>query len=513
MRWHEERTLTVGGLNRAVRLSLEQTWGDVRVVGEIGDLSRAASGHVYFTLNDENEAAQVRVVMFKSDVRRTRATLENGARICVRGSLTLFEPRGTFQLLARAAVPAGEGDLGAQFKRLLQKLAAEGLTDPARKRPLPLLPRCIGLVTSEHGAAVHDVLRVARERCPVRVVVAPCLVQGPEAPRSIVRALRAVQRVPELDVVIVARGGGGAEDLWAFNDEAVARAIAACRVPVVTGIGHETDTTIADWVADVRAATPSNAAEVVVPKHERLEEQLAAKLRMLTRAMESRLARERLLLSRQSVKLKDPRALLAGHRARLQVLSARSVRAIEDKLERARGELHQRTRRVNQRDPRARLSAQRAAFERLKVRLEILPARRFVTARNTLRELHLGLERAMDERLVRERHQFAALLARMHALSPLAVLQRGYAIALSERTGKALCSAAEAEPGDFLRLRLHAGSLRAQVLERLPPDPTAQVPQEGGASPETCGPGGQAARKSAAEFVADRPASGDTSGR
>jgi exodeoxyribonuclease VII large subunit len=192
MRIREDQTLTVAGLNRAVRMGLEHEFGDILVVGEISDLTRAASGHLYFTLNDESHSAQVRVVMFKSNVLRSRATMESGARICVRGGLTLYEARGTYQLLARAAFPAGEGDLAERFRRLVEKLTAEGLLDGARKRPLPLLPRCIGLVTSEHGAAVHDIIRVALGRCPVRIVIAPCVVQGSEAPASIVRALEAV---------------------------------------------------------------------------------------------------------------------------------------------------------------------------------------------------------------------------------------------------------------------------------------------------------------------------------
>jgi exodeoxyribonuclease VII large subunit len=325
------------------------------------------------------------------------------------------------------------------------------------------------------------VLRVSRERCPVRIVVAPCLVQGADAPRSIVRALRALQSVRELDVVIVARGGGGAEDLSAFNDEAVARAIAACRVPVVTGIGHETDTTVADLVADVRAATPSNAAETVVPEHDVLGEQLNAQVRRLSRALETRIARERLSLARLTAKLRHPRRLLGRSQARLDALDQRAARAIEQRLERARAQLELHKRRLAPRDPRARLSAQRAAFERVRARLELGATHRLAAPRRALSELSSQSERAMRERLAYERHAFVARLARLHALSPLAVLSRGYAIAFLERTGKALCRAEEARPGDALRLRLHAGELRAQVLESLPPAPVADA----GAARET----------------------------
>jgi exodeoxyribonuclease VII large subunit len=465
MRFREDQTLSVAALNRAVRLGLEHDWGDVLVVGEISDLTRAASGHVYFSLNDENESAQVRVVMFKSDVRRTRAKLETGARICVRGGLTLYEARGTFQMLARAAFPAGEGDLAAQFRRLVEKLAAEGLTDPARKRPLPLLPRCIGLVTSEHGAALHDVIRVAQARCPVRIVLSPCSVQGDSAPRSIVVALAAVQRVPELDVVIIARGGGSAEDLWAFNDESVARAIAACRVPVVSGIGHEIDTSIADLVADVRAATPSNAAELVVPQQRSLHERLGIGVRALARALETRLGRERLALSRAARRVRDPRAQLARNRALLHTSERRLGRAFQSALSRLRLELDARERRLALLSPQARLSAQQLLLSRLTGRLAASRGRWLSPRKIRLDMLARRSESAARRQLDAWREQLARQAIRVDAMSPLRVLGRGYAIAFIERTGKALLRAQDVTKGDTLRLRLHEGDVRADVVE------------------------------------------------
>jgi exodeoxyribonuclease VII large subunit len=465
MRFREERTLSVAALNRAVRLGLEHDWGEVAVLGEIRDLTRAASGHLYFSLNDENESAQLRVVMFRSDVQRSRAKLENGARVCVRGGLTLYEARGTFQMLARSALPAGEGDLAAQFRRLLEKLSAEGLTDAARKRPLPLLPRCIGLVTSEQGAALHDVIRVAQGRCPVRIVLSPCSVQGDGAPRSIVVALAALQRVPELDVVIVARGGGSAEDLWAFNDESVARAIAACRVPVVSGIGHEIDTSIADLVADVRAATPSNAAELVVPERRELQQRLDGGLRALTRALQSRVGHERLALARTARELRDPRPALARGQGRLHACERRLSRAFQAALARLRLDLDARERRLSLLSPRARLSAQRLALVRLSERLGASPRRWLSPRKVTLDALHgrgRGAARAGVDAL---REQLSRAAIRIDAMSPLRVLSRGYAIALVERTGKALLRAEDVAKGDRLHLRLHEGDVRADVVE------------------------------------------------
>jgi exodeoxyribonuclease VII large subunit len=459
-----DQTLTVAALNRAVRLGLEHEFSDLSVVGEISDLMRASSGHVYFTLNDEAHAAQIRVVLFRTDARKTRATLENGARVLVRGSCTLYEPRGSYQFQARAVLPAGEGDLQAQFRKLLEKLTAEGLTATERKRPLPLLPRCIGLVTSESGAAVHDVLRVARGRCPVRIVIAPCQVQGDVAPRSIVVALRAVQRVAELDVVIIARGGGAAEDLWAFNDEAVARAIATCRVPVVSGVGHEIDTTIADHVADVRAATPSNAAELVVPAVVDLERRLATNVRALQRVVEARVARQRQQLARMAQRVRDPRRLLSRSSQQLDELDARLARAIKTKLASARIALDGPRIALAPHDPRARLLRRRAELARLRTRLELSPTRWLQVRRTGLASL-TARSATIQRTLADYRHRLLEKVAQLEALSPLAVLSRGYAIALSEKTGRALRSPAQAKPGDRLRIKLHEGEVQAEVIE------------------------------------------------
>ncbi|MFI5308481.1 MAG: exodeoxyribonuclease VII large subunit [Polyangiales bacterium] len=439
----EERVYRVGQINRMVRLVLEERWADVWIEGELSDVTHAGSGHVYFTLNDELEQAQLRCVMFRSDARRSRARLEDGARVKLRGSLTLFEPRGGFQLIARIALPQGLGELQAQVEALRRKLEAEGLLAEQRKRPLPRVPRVLGVVTSEHGAALHDIIRVASERCPLRIVVAPCLVQGNDAPRSIIEALAAIQRLPELDVVIVGRGGGAAEDLFAFNDEGVARAIAACRVPVVSAVGHEVDLTIADLVADVRAATPSNAAELCVPDRRALQSELSTGRRALERAMEVRLQRAQLRLERLGRGVRDPRGSLREHRDRLRVTRERLARAARALL-RARAErLASEQERLERRDPRWLCAQDRTQLGELRQRLHAQAAALSARARSRLSEQ----------------------AARLHALSPLAVLSRGYAIALHAGSGRALLRARDAAPGDELRLRLHEGELRARVRE------------------------------------------------
>ena len=321
----DERVFRVSEVNRAVRFTLEDNWANVLIEGELSDVRRA-KGHVYFTLNDEEDPAQLRGVMFQSDVRRTKAPLQDGSRIRFRGTLSLYTARGQFQLIARSAKLAGEGDLAAQFRKLRAKLEAEGLLDPERKRDLPELPRVVGVVTSRTGAALRDIIRVASERCPVQVLVADCRVQGEEAPQSIVSALELIQRVDDLDVVIVSRGGGSAEDLWAFNDEGVARAIAACRVPVVSGVGHEVDVTIADLVADVRAATPSNAAEIVVPEREALLRDVRSLERRLNQALDNRIGGLRLRLERLLRPLYGARRVMAPVRERLAELHQRLMR-------------------------------------------------------------------------------------------------------------------------------------------------------------------------------------------
>ena len=435
------RVLRVAQLNRMVRQTLEDRWPNVWVEGELSDVSRAASGHVYFTLNDESEPAQVRAVMFRSDARRAKARLENGARVKLRGSLSLFEPRGGYQLIARVALPYGLGELHAQFEAVRAKLEAEGLLDEARKRPLPSLPRVLGVVTSKDGAALHDIIRVSQERCPVRIVVAPCWVQGSDAPRSIGAALRAIQILPELDVVIAGRGGGSAEDLAAWNDERVARAIAACRVPVVSAVGHEVDVSIADLVAAVRASTPRNAAELAVPDREALLSRLDSGARQLQRALEVRVARERLRLDRMVRHLSEPRTLLGQARTRLQTAHARGEASVRARLGGAHSRHDALAERLQRQDPRLRLSQRSAQLAELRARL-----------------------RSQGGPLVnRRRARLAERVARLDALSPLSVLARGYAIALSERTGKALLSASDATAGERLRLRLHDGELQTRV--------------------------------------------------
>lgn len=457
-----EPVFRVSEVNRAVRFMLEDQWPSVLIEGELSDVRRA-KGHVYFTLNDEEEPAQLRGVMFQSDVRRTKATLQDGARVRFRGKLSLYTARGQFQLIARSAQTAGQGDLAAEFRKLRAKLEAEGLLDPERKRALPRLPRIVGVVSSRTGAALQDIMRVARERCPVQILVADCRVQGEDAPRSIVSALELIQRVDDLDVVIIARGGGSAEDLWAFNDERVARAVAACRVPIVSGVGHEVDITITDLVADVRAATPSNAAELVVPEREALLRDVRSLERRLSQAFDNRIGGLRLRLERLLRPLYGARRVVTPVRRELAALEERLRHASRASLRMRRerhAELHRRLIRL---DPRTVLRRDQRELAVLTARLRDVGRLPIRHRRERLLELSVGL-RGRAKPLVREaRASFAEVCTHLDALSPLRVLERGYAIALHEATGRAVRSRLEVAAGDRLRIRVSDGEFGAKV--------------------------------------------------
>ena len=455
--------LRVAEVNRAVRSRLESTFGDVWVEGELSDVTRAASGHVYFTLNDENEPAQLKGVMFRGDARRAKARLERGAVVRMRGQLTLYEARGNFQMIARVALPAGAGDLHKEFERIRRKLDKEGLFSDELKRPLPRFPRVIGVVTSAAGAAMHDVVRVAAGRCPVRIVVADCRVQGKEAPRSILRALEAIQRLPGLDAVIVTRGGGSQEDLWAFNDEAVARAIAACTVPVISAVGHEVDITIADLVADVRASTPSNAAEILVPDRGALEHRLADFERRISRALDAQISGDRLRLERLSRDLGDPRRHLGQGRANLEGLEGRAARVVSSRLAKDRQRLGELSLAVRRHDPRARLARNRTRHGELDSRLRSVLGPQILAGRERIRHGDERLHHAMETRLASEKAALGRAVAGLEAMSPLSVLSRGYAIALHAETGEAITRADQAQVGDALDVVLHEGRLTARV--------------------------------------------------
>lgn len=455
-----EPILSVYEANQLAARTLENGPGPVWIEGEVSELRPAASGHVYFTLIDGR--AQARVVFYRSDRERLGVELVNGAKVRLYAVFSLYEPRGAFQLIVRELAVVGDGSVAEKLAALRKKLAAEGLFDPARKRPLPRVPRRIAVVTSRDGAALHDIVKVAFARFPTRLVVFHTLVTGPEAPLAIVEALRSTRRLRTIDVIILARGGGAAEDLVAFNDERVARAIAAAHVPVVTGVGHQTDVTLADLVADHRAATPSNAAELVVPLASGLRDELRDAERALERALDRRVGRERLLLERLEAKLVAIGARWAGPRGELEGLTRALERGARQRLTVDRRRLDVLAERLTRLDPRARLTTDRRRLAELEPRLLRALEKVSHGRRRELDRLSARLEAAIVARLGEASGELRQVVATLDAISPLAVLGRGYAI-VEKADGAIVRRASDVTPGDALAVRLHEGRLGVTV--------------------------------------------------
>jgi exodeoxyribonuclease VII large subunit len=455
---------------------LEGKFTNVWVEGEVSSLKSGAGGHAFFSLVDDEAALPA--CMWRTSVERLRFSLAEGQMLRVYGRLSVFPKQGRMQFYVDRAEPVGLGALMLELEQRKQRLAAEGLFDPARKRALPAWPRAIGVVTSAHGAAVHDILEVTRRRCPCRIVVSPAVVQGPEAPRSIARALQRLWTQPGIDVIIVGRGGGSVEDLWAFNDERLARTIAQCPLPVVSAVGHEVDVTICDLVADVRAATPSHAAELVVPDRGAALDRLAGLEQRLRRAQTRRLLDERQRLDGAVRRLaRLARALVAEPRARLRDVSRRL------ELLHPRRRLLVDRRRVEA--IAARLFALGRALPRsARARLEILQRRLLAQGQHLPAKARARLA-ALERRLAvasrglarPARLRLARAAGALDALSPLAVLDRGYAV-VEDASGVAVTDAAALLPGAALGIRLARGRVRAEVTEVLA-DPEPALDPDG----------------------------------
>lgn len=446
--------LTVSQLNGSVRELLEFNYGRIWLRGELSNVSAPSSGHLYFTLKDDQ--AQVRAAMFKG--ARTASKLQqppqNGQQVLVRARVSLYAPRGDYQLLVEHLEDAGRGALQQAYEMLKARLAAEGLFAAERKRPLPVNPRGVAVVTSPSGAAVRDILQVLRRRAPsLPVTIIPVPVQGAEAPPAIVAGLAQLAQlhaqgfqdaagnaVPPFDVIIVARGGGSLEDLWAFNDEQVVRALAGMPVPVVSGVGHEIDFTIADFVVDVRAPTPSAAAELVSPDQQQWREQVGLAQGRLRRAWLREWQRQQLVLHTLQRRLRSPARQLQDQRQRLDALELRLTHQLQQLIRQRRERLQQRLARLQLRHP----------------------ARQLPALQQHLDGLNQRSQRALQHQLQRQRRELANLLQRAHSVSPLAVLARGYAI-VSDDHGEVLRDAAAISVDQRIHVRLGQGSLTATV--------------------------------------------------
>jgi exodeoxyribonuclease VII large subunit len=439
---------SVSDLTSRIRDVLAGEFTDVFVEGEVSNAHAAQSGHLYFTLKDNR--AQIRCVCFRTQLARLKFRPEDGLHVTVRGSISVYESRGEYQFYVEHVEPVGLGALQLAFEQLKKRLEAEGLFDPERKKSLPVLPRCVGLITSPRGAAVRDIVQILQRRFPnLHIVLYPVHVQGEGAAGEIVQALRYFERKQLADVLILARGGGSLEDLWAFNEEAVARAIVACTIPVIAGVGHETDFTIADFAADIRASTPSAAAEMVVRTRQEFDGYLSD-----LRDKVAQLARYRLLQ--------------ASHKLRELDLH-RGARRLEDALRR---------RRQHTDDLVTQLAgALRARLARLQRRFEIALSRMAaVDFRARLRAAAVRLDRRSAELGVHVRRTVAAksqmverLRVQLEERSPLRLLERGYAICY-DATGNVVQAADSVAIGDRIRVQLSRGRLGAEVREREVPE-------------------------------------------
>jgi exodeoxyribonuclease VII large subunit len=438
--------LSVSSVTRLIRHCVEDQFQDLWIEGEVSNLRVPSSGHMYFTLKDDQ--AQIRCVMFRSGASRLRFELREGLCVIGRGRVTVYEPRGEYQLIVDYAEPKGVGALQLAFEQLKQRLAKEGLFDEARKRPLPAFPRTVGVVTSLTGAAIRDILAVFRRRYPVaNVLLAPVAVQGLEAAAQISQAIRELGRHRDVDVIIVGRGGGSWEDLWAFNEEAVVRAIAGSTVPVVSAVGHEIDVTLADFAADYRAPTPSAAAEAVVPMLDEVVERLGRSHTRLRRAMEMTLLQPRRYVERCMNLLADTRYVFHRHAQCLDEMETALVRWVTALITR---------------------------WHRHAVELDHLirasgPHRTIRTSMVLVPQLLQRLAQAARRGMLRRTQSVDMRMASLDALSPLAILQRGYSLVQSVPEGHIIKRASEVRRGDKVQARLAEGRLVCSVEEVHPP--------------------------------------------
>jgi exodeoxyribonuclease VII large subunit len=415
--------LTVSDLTANIRGILENAYSEVWIEAEISNCRLWNTGHLYFTLKDPG--AQIKAVMFKSDVRSLKFRPEDGLHVVVRGRISVYEPKGEYQIVCERMEPHGLGALQLAFDQLKRRLQAEGLFDAARKRALPSLPRKIGIVTSLDGAAIRDIIKVLGRRYPnAHLVIRPARVQGDGAAAEVARAIRDIVKVTGIDVVIVGRGGGSAEDLWAFNDEGVARAIAASPVPIISAVGHEVDFTIADFAADVRAPTPSAAAEIVVARKEDFCNHIERLSQRLTG--------------------------LAGWSARLAMRGRHCAETTHALRNTARASVHRRLR----------------AFQALRLQLEQYDLRRRLGG---VRARLVGVDGKIREAAMLRHHAAEARLqncaARLDSLSPLAVLGRGYAVVWDESRTRVVRRSSEVKAGDGVRVTLSEGELTCEVVK------------------------------------------------
>jgi exodeoxyribonuclease VII large subunit len=439
----EVKYVTVTALTKYIKRKFEVDphLQDLWIKGEISNFTYHSRGHMYFTLKDEN--ARIQAVMFAGYNRYLAFRPENGMNVLVRGEISVYEPSGNYQIYVKEMQPEGIGNLYLAYEQLKKRLEAEGLFSPEHKKPIPLFPRYIGVVTSPTGAAIRDIVTTIRRRYPLATIILfPTLVQGEHAPASIVRSIEKANELGYIDVLIVGRGGGSIEELWAFNEESVARAIFASNIPIISAVGHETDFTIADFVADLRAPTPTGAAELAVPHVTELVERISQRNVRLIRAMKEKMAMEseRLARLQKSYAFRYPKKLYEQKEQQLDSLLERLERQTERLIER-----------------------KRERFEQLQLKLQTHhPAEQLSKMVEKQQMLTKSLEKEMQALLKQKQLQFTALLSQLHVLSPLKIMERGYSLVYNEKE-ELVKSIHQIQPGDAIQVRLQDGRLDCYV--------------------------------------------------
>lgn len=432
--------LTVSELNRQVKRMLEVSYAQVWVVGELSGLAKPSSGHWYFSLKDSK--AQIRCAMFRGFNQRLRYQPKEGDKVIVRGKLSLYEGRGDYQLIAEGMEPAGIGELQAAFEALKLKLSAEGLFDQCHKKPVPTMPRSVCIITSPTGAVIHDILHVSRRRFPaMEINLIPVAVQGEGAAQQIAHAIRLANRHKPADLIIVGRGGGSLEDLWAFNEELVARAIHQSDLPIISAVGHEVDFSIADMVADLRAPTPSAAAEYITPDQFELSQKLDDQQRRLTFLFRNTIDRAQNKLQALQKRVQHPGKALEIKAQRAESLS----KALEQLIQ------------LGMQQHLSKLSSRQARLDRFH------PQSQIEQAKNHCARIFARSNELVNTHLTRSQHQFSLAANKLNLVSPLATMERGYSVLLNDK-GKAIDSCEMVHPGDTVEARVQDGSINLEVL-------------------------------------------------
>lgn len=476
----------VSRLVREVRLMLDGSFPLLWVEGEISNLAMPASGHIYFTLKDS--AAQVRCAMFRGRNQQLRFTPENGMQVLLRVKVTLYEGRGEFQLVVEHMEEAGSGALQRAYEALKARLGQEGLFDTAHKKPLPALPQTIGIVSSPDGAAIHDILHVLKRRFPaIKVILYPVAVQGETAPRQIAAAIQTADQRQECDLLIVGRGGGSLEDLWSFNDELVARALFACQIPTISAVGHEIDFTIADFVADVRAPTPSAAAELAVPEARQLALNLRNLLQNLSGRIQQKLFNEQRHIRYLTQRLPRPQQQLKLQQQQLKRLQSQLEYSFQRRLQSKQQQLDYLSARLPH--PQLRISWRQTRLQDLSQRFEkafaiqqqqfrqqsqnlndrlkrLVPVSRLKQQQQLVETLSAQLNRLTRQQINDHKKQLMQLMRTLSVVSPLNTLERGYSITSDQQSGNVIYRADEVAIGQTLQIRLFEGQLNCEVREK-----------------------------------------------